>query len=210
MESNIGGNTVINQDMKDRIINEIKLSGKTQKEFAEAVPIHPKYFSAILNGHKAVGIDIVNRMAEILSVRPEYLLCKDEYRTEEELLAITGILNHHNYRHLIDFLDSIGIDVRIEAPKDDPSAQKYRVEGIPYDLSISTKMTSLERPLTHEQVNFPYTEESQFLFIDRNTGKSFTVSPRTAGKIINQFKDVSYKTIMALLEIGGIGEIMSK
>ena len=31
MKSNIGGNTVINQDMKDRIVKEIKLSGKTQK-----------------------------------------------------------------------------------------------------------------------------------------------------------------------------------
>ena len=84
MKSNIGGNTVINQDMKDRIVKEIKLSGKTQKEFAEAVPIHPKYFSAILNGRKAIGMDIINRMAEILSVRPEYLLCKDEYRTENK------------------------------------------------------------------------------------------------------------------------------
>lgn len=210
MKSNIGGNTVINQDMKDRIVKEIKLSGKTQKEFAEAVPIHPKYFSAILNGRKAIGMDIINRMAEILSVRPEYLLCKDEYRTENELLAIIGIQNSQHYITMIDFLDSIGIEVRIDVPKDDPSATKYRVEGIPFDLSISTKMASFESPLTHEQINFPYTEESQFLFIDRNTGKSFTVSPRTAGKIINQFKDVSYKTIMALLEIGGICEIMSK
>ena len=210
MKSNIGGNTVINQDMKDRIVKEMKLSGKTQEEFAEAVPIHPKYFSAILNGRKAIGMDIVNRMAEILSVRPDYLLCKDEYRTENELLAIIGIQNSQHYITMIDFLDSIGIEVRIEAPKDDPSATKYRVEGIPFDLSTSTKMASFESPLTHEQINFPYTEESQFLFIDRNTGKSFTVSPRTAGKIINQFKDVSYKTIMALLEIGGIGEIMSK
>ena len=204
MKSNIGGNTVINQDMKDRIINEIKLSGKTQKEFAEAVPIHPKYFSAILNGRKAIGMDIINRMAEILSVRPEYLLCKDEYRTENELLAIIGIQNSQHYITMIDFLDSIGIEVRIKMPEDDPDSQKYNVDGIPFELTRATKVTTFESPLTHEQVNFPYTEESYFLFIDRNTGKSFTVSPWAAGKIINQFKDVSYKTILALLEIGGI------
>lgn len=204
MKSNIGGNIVFEQKIKDRINSEIKESGYTQKEVAERIPIHPKYFSAIMNGHKSVSMDILDRIADILAVRTEYLLCEDNYRTDSELLTITGIHNHQNYRNLIDFLDSIGIEVIIKAPESNPDAQKYSVQGIPFDLSVSTKLASFESPLSHKQVNFPYTEESYFLFIDRNTGKSFSVSPQVAGKIMSQFKDVSYKNMLALLDIGGL------
>lgn len=144
MKSNTAGNITLNPTIQARIVNEIKAAGMSQKEMAQKIPIHPKYLSAILNGKKSVNISLIDRIGEELELRTKYLLCEDDYRTESELMAATGLNLSEDYKTMIAFLESIGIDVEIVKPsiidgmEEKVEESQFKEDGIPVPLDVVT------------------------------------------------------------------------
>ena len=212
MKSNITGNIRLTAEMRDRIVGEIKASGKTQKEFAALIPINDKYFSAILNGRKDIIDDILKKIAEILEVRKEYLLCQDNYRTDTELIAITGITDRLNYHTMIDFLDVLGIDVEIIPPEKIDTVyiksdeEIYNVDGIPIPLKQLHFHLKNKDTVTLDAINaltdtsLLYRTSTYFKFTDRKTGQDYFVTPKTAATVFDMIKKSSYTIMSALLE----------
>ena len=63
-------------------LNEKKMS---QKELAEKSGYTKQYISYIVTGKKNMSVESAEIFANILHVRKEYLLCKDDYKTLEDI-----------------------------------------------------------------------------------------------------------------------------
>ena len=201
IRGNIDGNMerkiTITSEMKERIITEVKRAGYTQKRLAELIPIHSKYLSPILNGHREVSLDIVSRISAILHVRIEYLLCTDNIRTENELEGLYGYENIRAHNAMISFLESIGIKAQphqIEAGKDSKVLEEeyYRIEGDP---------GIYKRIKTADQIYSPV-----FFFKDES-GKDkpvYITTPEQAAAILNEFKSMAYSMMSSLIRTGAV------
>ena len=53
------------------------IKGMTQERLSEAAGISVSYISEIENGHRALSIDVMERIADVLDVPPEWLLKSD-------------------------------------------------------------------------------------------------------------------------------------
>lgn len=231
MNSNIDGKIRLTEEMKNRIVKEIKATGMSQKEFARRIPIHDKYFSAILNGHKEVSFDIIDRVGSTLGIRSEYLLGRDEYRTESELVTATGIHYSEEYQTMIDFLKSIGIGVEIEKPfvfagfEEKINEDQYNVDGIPVAMDrivTHSKHTNYLEALTQGTLKSDLPDEVKSRFInslERNhldthtsifkfhdqTGRCiYTIMPEKTVDVLTEFKKQAYSIMISLLKMGAL------
>lgn len=82
----------------------------TQDDLGDAVGTSKPYISKIENGKQALTIEMAKRLAEVFSVRWEYLMLLDEYRTEDEKgkVRASGEILSDIYRRPLAFL---GYDV---------------------------------------------------------------------------------------------------
>ena len=64
-----------------RLKEEIKKSNLTQETFGARVELDPKYIGFMCQGRRAISSKRAKEFADILGVRPEYLLGLDDFRT---------------------------------------------------------------------------------------------------------------------------------
>lgn len=62
-----------------------KEKGYTQQSLAEKVAITKQFLSALENGRRRLTADVAYSIAGVLGVRMEYLLGKDDFKTQKEL-----------------------------------------------------------------------------------------------------------------------------
>ena len=86
MDKNKISNEELNKKIGERLKKAIKRKGLTQAEFAKRhANFTQQYISNICKGSKYIGDANAYRFAKLLGVRPEYLLCIDDYMTEDEI-----------------------------------------------------------------------------------------------------------------------------
>ena len=73
----------INQNCGKRLSQCRKEAKMSQKDLADQLFITVPYLSMIENGKKRLSTEIAYKAAELLRVRPQYLLCKDDVKTPE-------------------------------------------------------------------------------------------------------------------------------
>ena len=69
---------------KDRVREERKLNKLTQFELAELSEFSVESISKIERGERNLTLKKAEKLAKILHVRKEYLLCMDNFKTENE------------------------------------------------------------------------------------------------------------------------------
>lgn len=69
---------------KDRVREERKLNKLTQFELAELSEFSVESISKIERGERNLTLKKAEKLAKILHVRKEYLLCMDDFKTENE------------------------------------------------------------------------------------------------------------------------------
>ena len=94
-----------------RIKTELKEKGWTQKQLAENIFVHDKYLSKVLNGKCPINSGLIGSIAKALSVRPEYLLYHDDFKTEKEYLEAMGDDDYLSALTSIDYFRSIGYEI---------------------------------------------------------------------------------------------------
>ena len=75
----------LNKESGSRLKKAIKARKMHQIEFAQKVNFTPQYISEICQGKKKIGANAYD-FAKALDIRPEYLLCIDDYMTDEDIL----------------------------------------------------------------------------------------------------------------------------
>lgn len=206
IEGKIEEKIVITQEMKERIVSEIKAARLSQKAVAKSIPIHDKYLSSILNGRQEANIDIINRIASILDLRTDYLLCRDNIRTESELSGLNDSESIRAYNAMIDFLSTIGIKVTMQLPIIGQDAKRIEEEYYRID----------DCPMIHRRTRIMQNDQEQTIspvwyFANRNEpaksdpNKSiYITTPEQAVTILNQFKKMSLSIATSLIETGAV------
>ena len=97
-ENEIGLNILMGQRLKECRENK----GLKQYELANEISVTKQYLNAIERGRKPLTIEVAHSCGSVLHVRAEYLLCQDDYKTENEYIVKTKMRNTHgiDYRFL--------------------------------------------------------------------------------------------------------------
>ncbi len=62
-----------------KLIDAIKTSGKTQTEIAKSIGIRPTQISSYINGRKLPALDTLANLCVVLDVEPNEILCFDDH-----------------------------------------------------------------------------------------------------------------------------------
>lgn len=86
-------------ERRSRLIFSIYRVGAAQQkraDIAEKAGYTPEYLSRLISGERRVSDEAARNLALVLGVREEYLICKDDYITDED------------YQKVLDTTNSIG------------------------------------------------------------------------------------------------------
>lgn len=82
-------------NLRERLNSEIESWGK-KNDFAVASDIHPTTLSRYISGKTSPTLEALQRMADVLGVRVEWLMGIDDCRTEADKLRDSRVKNRHN------------------------------------------------------------------------------------------------------------------
>ena len=74
----------VNPECGGRLRELLRESGIKQKELAKKLNYDPRHISNIITGKKRLTPETSYRIADMFHIRAEWLLCQDDYRTQEE------------------------------------------------------------------------------------------------------------------------------
>lgn len=74
----------INPECGLRLRRILRENGIKQIELAKKLDYEPQHVSSIITGKKRLTPETAYQLANMFYVRPEWLLCQDDYRTQEE------------------------------------------------------------------------------------------------------------------------------
>lgn len=80
----------VNSEMRKRIKEEMKRNGQKNADIAEYLRMEPPSFSRILNGRSSLAQEYLKMLVELWDVRSNYLLCIDNFRTDDEIYRRKG------------------------------------------------------------------------------------------------------------------------
>ena len=103
----------ISKECGKRLKECIKESGMTSKELAENCNYVPQYISQIINGKRNMSLQAAKSFAKVLSVREEYLLCEDDYKTDSDILVDNNNPTSFYLSTAYRYLTSIGQDIEL-------------------------------------------------------------------------------------------------
>lgn len=83
-EKNMSKKVKINPKTSIRIKEFLNDSGLNQQELANLIFCSPQHISRIVQGHCGLSRDTAEEIAKHYSIRVEYLLGEDDYKTEED------------------------------------------------------------------------------------------------------------------------------
>lgn len=102
----------LNPEQGKRLKECLEDEKMTQKELAEKSGYTKQYISNIVVGRKNMSLESAEKMAGILGVRKEYLLCKDSFKTSKcELEFVFETLGNMDEMFLSLFKGLCGINV---------------------------------------------------------------------------------------------------
>ena len=82
------------------------IKGLTQERLSEAAGISVSYISEIENGHRALSIDVMERIADVLDVPLEWLL-KSDVEKNEQLAHLLRGCNQMEQQILLESIASL-------------------------------------------------------------------------------------------------------
>lgn len=150
--------TQLNLNCGERLKQCLKEANLTQAELALTSGYTQQYISNIIVGKKPVTVKAASLFAKVLNVRQEFLLCEDDYKTEDELWSkrrklfdtkeniALHLLHLAGYEPICDFIKNwkeLGLDKKIYGPfkKGDTAAKHiplYLDNGIEWATEILT------------------------------------------------------------------------
>ena len=82
----------VTPEIKKRIRTEMKKNEltKTNESLAYFLDLSSTQVSRILNGQSSCSSEYLDKLAKLWEVRKDYLLCNDDYRTDDDIYAIKG------------------------------------------------------------------------------------------------------------------------
>lgn len=99
------------------------IRGLSQDQLAEAVEKlsdnrgktrSAKHISYLENGVRAMSVEYANLLAQALNIRPEYLLLKDDFKTESERIHALTFGEHEVYDLIIEVMKLHGYKIVAE------------------------------------------------------------------------------------------------
>ena len=96
------------------------IRGLSQDQLAEAVERlsdnrgktrSAKHISYLENGVRAMSVEYANLLAQALNIRPEYLLLKDDFKTESEIIHALTFGEHEVYDLIIEVMKLHGYEI---------------------------------------------------------------------------------------------------
>ena len=116
------------------------IRGLSQDQLAEAVEKlsdnrgktrSAKHISYLENGARAMSVEYANLLAQALNIRPEYLLLKDDFKTESERIHALTFGEHEVYDLIIEVMKLHGYEIVAETfdyepPEIDEKGNEYR------------------------------------------------------------------------------------
>lgn len=102
----------VTPEMRDRIKAEMKRNkqANTNAEIATILNLTPTQISRILSGKSSCDLDYIKRLAKIWGVRTDYLLCKDDYRTEWDIYEIRREQLSEKNKAVVNLLELYGYE----------------------------------------------------------------------------------------------------
>lgn len=101
------------------------LANMTQEKLSEAVDCSVQTLSLVENGKRGLSLELTRKLARQLNVREEYLLCEDDFKTQEDKLISLYSNDNSSCLIQIEYLRTLGININIprcviqDGPEDD-------------------------------------------------------------------------------------------
>lgn len=101
----------VNSEMKKRIKDEMRRNGQKNTDIAEYLRMEPGSFSRILNGRAPLAQEYLKMLVELWDVRSNYLMCIDNYRTDDEIFKRRGEKRTAKTNAARELLKVIGFEI---------------------------------------------------------------------------------------------------
>lgn len=102
-------NDMLNKEIGARVKILAKENGDKAEVLANCLFCTKEQISRYYNGHCTISRDRITILAKRWNIREEYLLCEDDFKTNDELYAVLKENNIKNMQHAIDYLESLGL-----------------------------------------------------------------------------------------------------
>ena len=133
---------IVDEAIRARIKSEMKLHGHTNEFIAEKLDIEPGSYSRKLNGSIALMPHDIKELTSLWGIREEYLLCKDDLRTDKDMIDYFSDLYHEEDSKIIELLNYYGYKF------DFKSMIEVRIEDILNSDSVEDYLASLHETIT--------------------------------------------------------------
>lgn len=145
---NMKNKTDLNKKCGTRLKEMRKAKGLTQRELAESIPCTEQYISSLENAKRPICELMACELARVLNVRPEYLLCIDDYKEETEryrslsekdslMRCLTLFIDHTGYE--IDELESESISKDSNLMFSSPPVEKWIIRDSQGNYNTCTR-----------------------------------------------------------------------
>lgn len=128
----------------------------TQKDLAEYCFCTPQTISYIENGKRGLSRDIAHRIADILHIREEYLLCESSFKTSEE--------EWKTYEKLVDISDT--------------AVMQY-LHSLGHNISLNIQENEVRELIDYCSKNGLDTNKQEIHFTTYSNDISITISGKT-------------------------------
>ena len=107
-------NISINKKIGKRFSKLISEFEDTKKAFAEDVGYEPETISRYCSGTYRLTEDFISLCSSRWGVREEYILCKDDYKTDADLLNALDNKDHTAFLKQKEYLETLGFKINIK------------------------------------------------------------------------------------------------
>lgn len=172
---------IVDKAIKDRIKSEMKLHGHTNEFIAEKLDIEPGSYSRKLNGNIALMPHDIKALTSLWGIREEYLLCKDDFRTNKDMVEYYSDTYYEEDSRIIDLLNYYGYKFSFKSMVD------VRIKDILCSDSVEDCLASL-----HETIVISPSRWAEFKYnVMEQRNKALNIPDNTSYKFVlkNEFSN---------------------
>lgn len=128
---------------------------------------HKGTFSRYCSGKEKLPLDYAEKLSIKWGVRKEYILCEDDFKTDEELLSFIEITNHNVFISQKKYLETLGFYITLSYSLlcNDITIYKNKNELLPY-----LRTDSYNHIISNKIYNLPYNE-----YLSQNTSSQMQI-----------------------------------
>lgn len=169
-------NDMLNKKIGLRVKILAKENGDKADALAKYLFCTKEQISRYYNGHCTISRDRISMLAKRWNVREEYLLCEDDFKTNDELYAISKANNIKDMQHAIAYLESLGLYLKphTELHCSLTGFKRYLEKLKPY-----IKKESLEKLMKQYDFNLSNSEFRKKYFYERCLVELFKPLPES-------------------------------